>query len=237
MTTKHTKQCPYCGGEILAIAIKCKYCREFLSVPSKAIEDEKPPEISETSFRSSSAFAHYGTIALVVVAVAAVVLVLSSRGTSGNPVGNPPPTIRVATSTSQSVYSTPTLMPQVVSERRMLDADPMAMLTWQREKQITNPSHPDESWFQYKLSNLTSFHDFYFSTSGLRQDCTVNPPGVSTNTPGYVMTTYHSLKPKRSIAIYCMEGSSPSCLGIVVHPSREELNAYILPPSDFKVCT
>ena len=38
METKETKKCPYCGGEILAVATKCKHCRKWLP------KDEEPKE-------------------------------------------------------------------------------------------------------------------------------------------------------------------------------------------------
>ena len=40
METKETKKCPYCGQEILAVAVKCKHCRKWLPK-----EDEQPKEI------------------------------------------------------------------------------------------------------------------------------------------------------------------------------------------------
>jgi membrane protein YdbS with pleckstrin-like domain len=39
-----TKQCPYCAEIILAAAIKCRYCGEFLNKPIKNSPDEKPAE-------------------------------------------------------------------------------------------------------------------------------------------------------------------------------------------------
>lgn len=36
-----TKGCPYCGEEILAIALKCKHCGEYLDVALRAAEEAK----------------------------------------------------------------------------------------------------------------------------------------------------------------------------------------------------
>ncbi len=38
---KETKPCPFCGGEILATAIKCKHCKQFLSDKEENIQDLK----------------------------------------------------------------------------------------------------------------------------------------------------------------------------------------------------
>ena len=44
MNSQETKQCPYCGEEILAIAKKCKYCNEWLD--KEAIEPKKKKKVS-----------------------------------------------------------------------------------------------------------------------------------------------------------------------------------------------
>ena len=42
METKETKKCPYCGGEILSVATKCKHCRKWL--PKDEESKETPHE-------------------------------------------------------------------------------------------------------------------------------------------------------------------------------------------------
>ena len=41
------KKCPYCGEEILAVAKKCKYCREWLTDDSGKPLVETTPAISQ----------------------------------------------------------------------------------------------------------------------------------------------------------------------------------------------
>lgn len=41
MKSKETKQCPYCGEEILAVAKKCKYCGEWLDKDEDSDNDEE----------------------------------------------------------------------------------------------------------------------------------------------------------------------------------------------------
>lgn len=45
METRETKNCPYCGEEILAVAKKCKHCGEWLdktSKPNTPVASRKP---------------------------------------------------------------------------------------------------------------------------------------------------------------------------------------------------
>jgi len=49
--TKETKKCPYCGEEILTVAIKCKHCGSFLD-EKPAIEDSSKQQKNERSASS-----------------------------------------------------------------------------------------------------------------------------------------------------------------------------------------
>jgi len=43
-TTEPTKRCPYCGEEILAVAVKCKHCGSMLTTPPP-LAPQPPPAI------------------------------------------------------------------------------------------------------------------------------------------------------------------------------------------------
>ena len=46
METKSFKKCPYCGEEILSVAIKCKHCRQWLSErPSTTTDHQNKPTL------------------------------------------------------------------------------------------------------------------------------------------------------------------------------------------------
>ena len=41
-TTEPTKRCPYCGEEILAVAVKCRYCGSNLAAPAPPLASQLP---------------------------------------------------------------------------------------------------------------------------------------------------------------------------------------------------
>jgi predicted RNA-binding Zn-ribbon protein involved in translation (DUF1610 family) len=50
-TTEKTMQCPYCGETILAVAKKCKHCKEFLDVSSRAKTAAVKPDLDVSQLR------------------------------------------------------------------------------------------------------------------------------------------------------------------------------------------
>ena len=87
METRETKNCPYCGEEILAVAKKCKHCGEWLdsshheevkpSVSSQKVEVSHQSTASPNKLKKNNPII-YGIIGLVVVVAIVLALTLSS---------------------------------------------------------------------------------------------------------------------------------------------------------------
>ena len=88
-----TKNCPYCGEEILAVAKKCKHCGEWLdgshqneevkpSVSSPKVEVKPPKLIVASNKPKKNNPIIYGVIGFVVVV--AIVLALTLSGSDGS---------------------------------------------------------------------------------------------------------------------------------------------------------
>lgn len=64
------KQCPFCGGEIKSIAIKCKHCGKFLN------QDEKQQEDKTISINISDIIKYAFVIGKIISVVAIIVLLI-----------------------------------------------------------------------------------------------------------------------------------------------------------------
>lgn len=76
---KQTKNCPYCGEEILATAKKCKHCGEWLEEQETVLTDEELEQIAEDAVNAAIASmeekeAKWNKIRIIIEAVVIVII-------------------------------------------------------------------------------------------------------------------------------------------------------------------
>lgn len=72
-----TKACPFCGEEILSVAVKCKHCGSDLNAKSKTSSSSQPPQKQKTSATAQGC----GCLLVIVLAV----VIFSSISDCGGP--------------------------------------------------------------------------------------------------------------------------------------------------------
>jgi hypothetical protein len=70
------KRCPYCGEEILAIAIKCKHCGSSIDAPSSTVMKQ---------LKTRTPFKILGVLVLIVFAAPVIYNLLNDRSPFGAP--------------------------------------------------------------------------------------------------------------------------------------------------------
>jgi hypothetical protein len=84
-----TKNCPYCGEEILAVAAKCKHCKQWLSerpklTPVSQVHHPVVPPVAERPSNKTNPMVLYGLLAIVVLIILGAVAFFSVNwGTPG----------------------------------------------------------------------------------------------------------------------------------------------------------
>lgn len=70
---EETKKCPYCGKEILAVALKCKHCGMWLDCD---VKQSQPTESYQGQKRSIG----YGTKVFIAIIAIIILVIIASIG-------------------------------------------------------------------------------------------------------------------------------------------------------------